>query len=931
MAEKKDYSETLNLPKTNFEMRANLTQKEPALIEKWMKEKLYLKICEKNSNGERFIFHDGPPYANAHIHMGTALNKILKDFIIKYYSMSGNFVPFIPGWDCHGLPIEQIVLKEMNTNKRNANKLIFRKQAAIFAKKFVEIQKNEFKRLGIIANWDHPYLTLDHKYEASIVKVFGQLVSKGYIYRKNKPVHWCPTCETAVADAELEYLSHISNSIFVKFKVTFFPETLHVVNEDIFKDSSVLVWTTTPWTIPANVALAFSKETKYIVAIYEFDNLKREKLIIAKNLAEEIKHKIKAKSFKFIFEAKGIDFVNIKCQNPLLNNKQSQGIVADFVSTKDGTGVVHIATGHGYEDYQAGLKYNLEILSPIDDRGFYTKEVPKFKGISIFDANILIVNKLLKEEKILATLKLEHSYPYCWRCKKPIIIRATPQWFVSIEHNNLRSKLLESIDDVNWVPKYGKTRIAAMLKNRPDWCISRQRLWGVPIPVFYCKKCSEPLIDSTIINKISNLFKENGSDLWFEMNEKELLDGIDVKCSLCACTDFVKEHDILDVWFDSGASYEAVLSNNNYDKNLKFPADLYLEGSDQHRGWFQTSMILSSAIKKVIPYKNVLTHGFVVDGHGKKMSKSLGNVISSEYLINKYGADVVRLWIASSNYKEDIRISDKIISGLSDVYRKIRNTIRFLLGNLEDFNLEKIITFRDMQDIDKYALSKLQQLISRITIYYKNYEFHKITTTINNFCTIFLSGFYLDVLKDTLYCGEKHSKERMSSQTAMFEICSVITRLLAPILSFTAEEVWKEIRKFKNDLPQSVFLTDFPTVKDDYSIDISVIKKWEKIIEIRKKIFLNCEKLRQSKIIGSDLEACLYIRYGEKYNDIFKDIELVKLVFGNWDIEYKLSLSKEELLIRAEKSEYSKCARCWKYVRCIKNELCPRCQKIMNR
>ncbi|MDR3275479.1 MAG: isoleucine--tRNA ligase [Endomicrobium sp.] len=927
MTEKKDYSKTLNLPKTDFQMKANLAQREPAFVEEWEKERLYLKICEKNYGKEKFIFHDGPPYANAHIHTGTALNKVLKDFIIKYRSMSGNYIPFTPGWDCHGLPIEQIALKEMNTDKNKVDRLIFRKQAADFARKFVEIQKNEFKRLGIIADWEHPYLTLDPKYEASIVKVFGQLAEKGFIYRKKKPVYWCPICETAMADAEVEYSNHNSDSIFVKFKIISLSEILNT-NKAVLKDFSILIWTTTPWTLPANVALAFNKEAEYAVAVYKFEDLKEEKLIIAKVLAENVKNKIKAKSFEIIFEAKGIDFINIKCQNPLLENKQSQGITADFVSMEDGTGIVHVAPGHGHEDYQAGLEYGLEILAPVSDKGLYTKEVPEFENVHIFKANPLIIDKLEKEGNILAILKLEHSYPHCWRCKKPIIFRATPQWFLSVEHNDLRKKLLKSVKDINWIPKYGEARITAMLESRPDWCLSRQRLWGVPIPVFYCKKCSAPLIDSKVINKISKLFGEKGSDLWFEMSEEELLKGTDAKCPLCNSTSFNKEQDILDVWFDSGVSYEAVLSSGDY-KELRFPADLYLEGSDQHRGWFQTSIIPSVAIKGNPPYKNVLTHGFIVDGDGKKMSKSIGNVVSSEHLINKYGADIVRLWIALSDYREDIRISDKIIKGLSDAYRKIRNTIRFLLGNLGDFNLEKALLFKDMQDIDEYALSELQRLISNTAAAYESYEFHKAAAAINNFCTVFLSGFYLDALKDTLYCNKKDSKERISAQTAMFEICSVITKLLAPILSFTAEEAWKEMKKLKYDLPQSVFLADFPVTNSRHILNIEILEKWKKTLEVRKEVFIAYEKLRQDKIIGSNLEASLNIQYGQKYIDVFKDLKLVNLALGSWDIKCKVSDKEDELLIKAAKSEYGKCARCWRYIQNIKNELCPRCQEAV--
>jgi isoleucyl-tRNA synthetase len=927
MEKERDYSKTVNFPKTDFQMKANLSQREPSFVKYWEDKQLYVKLCEKNKEKEKFIFHDGPPYANAHIHIGTGLNKALKDFIIKYRSMSGNYVPFTPGWDCHGLPIESLVLKELKTDKNKVDKLVFRKQAADFAKKFVDIQKKEFKRLGVIADWDHLYLTLDPKYEASIVKVFKELVKKGYVYRRKKPVYWCSSCETAMADAEVEYADHASESIFVKFQIVSLPKILKS-KETILKDFSVLIWTTTPWTLPANVALAFNSESEYAAVVYKTESGSQEKLIVAKPLLESVKEKIKAVNYDIFFETKGLDFVNIKCQNPLIENRQSQGIVAEFVSMEDGTGIVHIAPGHGHEDYQVGLEYGLEILSPVNGKGLFTEEVPEFENVHIFKANPLIIEKLTKEGKILAQIRLSHSYPHCWRCKKPIIFRATPQWFLSVEYNNLRGKLLESVKDVNWIPKYGENRITSMLESRPDWCLSRQRLWGVPIPVFYCKECGEPLLDTKIIDSISKLFGEKGSDFWFEMSEEDLLKGTNAKCSSCGATSFTKEEDIIDVWFDSGVSYEAVLSSGNY-KDLEFPADLYLEGSDQHRGWFQTSLIPAVAVKNVAPYKNVLTHGFVVDGQGKKMSKSLGNFISSEQLINKYGADIVRLWIASSDYREDIRVSDEIIKGLSGVYRKIRNTLRFLLGNIGDFNVKNLLSFRNMQEIDKYALSRLQQLISSTAAAYESYEFHKATSAINNFCTVFLSGFYLDALKDTLYCDKKDSRERVSAQSTMFEICSVLIRLVSPILSFTAEEAWNELNKLDSSLIWSVFLSDFPIINSKYILQAGTIKKWEKILEVREKALSVYEKLRQSKVIGSNLEASLNIVYGNKYAEIFEDKKLISLVLGSWDIKCKALNKEDELIVEAAKSNYKKCARCWRHIDGIKDDLCPRCLEAL--
>lgn len=923
----KDYSKTVNLPKTDFQMKANLPQREPSLIEEWEKNKTYFQICDKNKDKEKFIFHDGPPYANGHIHTGTALNKILKDFVIKYRSMSGNYVPFTPGWDCHGLPIETQALKELKTDKNKVDRLVFRKQAADFAKRFIDIQRDEFKRLGVLADWENPYLTFDPKYEASIIKVFGQLTEKGYVYRKKKPVYWCPSCETALADAEVEYADHSSDSIFVKFKIKELPEALKN-KESKLKDYSVLIWTTTPWTLPANVALAFNGDEEYIAAVFELEDGKTEKIIVAEALAEKVKEKIKAKSFTKELEAKGVDFVNIKCQNPVVD-RLSEGILADFVSMEDGTGIVHIAPGHGQEDYQAGLEYGLEVISPLNDRGQFTKDVPEFEGQNIFKANPLIIEKLEKEGNVLAKLKIEHSYPHCWRCKKPVIFRATPQWFMDIEHEDLRKKLLDSVKDVNWIPRYGENRITGMLESRPDWCLSRQRLWGVPIPVFYCKDCGEALIEPKIIYKIAEIFKEKGSDAWFEMSAEELLDGMNAKCPSCPGSNFRKEEDILDVWFDSGVSSEAVLSSGNY-KDLEFPADLYLEGSDQHRGWFQTSLIPAVAIKGSAPYKNVLTHGFVVDGQGKKMSKSIGNTIPPEKIISKYGADVLRLWVASSDYREDIRISDEILKGLSDAYRKIRNTIRFLLGNTGDFSAVKAIPFKNMQEIDKYALSRLQDLISSSIAAYESYEFHKSVNAINNFCVVFLSGFYLDALKDSLYCDTVNSGDRISAQSAMLEICSVLIRLISPILSFTSEEAWKELVKLMPDMPQSVFLADFPQPNSKYILEAEILEKWDMMLEVRQAVMAENEKLRKEKTIGSNLEAHLDISYGSKYDKVFEDKNLVNLALGSWDVKLSKADGEDTLVVKTAKSEFGKCQRCWRHIDGIdENGVCHRCAEAL--
>ncbi len=923
--EEKDYSKTVNLPKTDFQMKANLAQREPSFIKDWQNGRIYEQMRNKNKGKKKFILHDGPPYANGHLHTGHMLNKILKDIIVKYKNMTGFDTPFTPGWDCHGLPIETQCLKELKTDKNKVDRLIFRKQAGDFAKKFVSIQREEFKRCAIFADWENPYLTLDPRYEASIVKVFGELAEKGFLFRKKKPVYWCASCETALADAEVEYADHSSDSIFVKFAIAGLCESLK--NKPVLKDYSVLIWTTTPWTLPSNVALAFSPVSKYAACEFSTDS-GIEKLIVAKDLAENVKTKINASSFEIKEEISGSDLEYIKCKNPIVD-RESVGILADFVSMQDGTGIVHIAPGHGQEDYQAGLAYKLEIVSPLNDRGQFTNQVPEFEGINVFKANPLIIEKLKKEGKVLASLKIDHSYPHCWRCKKPVIFRATPQWFMGVDLNNLRGRLLDEIKNVSWIPKYGENRISSMIETRPDWCLSRQRLWGVPLPIFYCKECGEAVVDKKIIDKIAELFKEKGSDVWFEKTSEELLKGFDVKCSCCGKTDFKKEEDILDVWFDSGVSSEAVLSSGNYD-SLEFPADMYLEGSDQHRGWFQTSLLPAVALKEKAPYKTVLTHGFLVDGEGRKMSKSLNNGLDPQQIINKYGADVLRLWVASCDYREDVRLSDEIIKGHTDSYRKIRNTLRFMLGNISDMKEQDIVCRDDMNEIDKYALHCLNDVVNQTVCGYENYEFHKIVNGVNNFCTVFLSGFYLDSLKDILYCDKTDGKDRRSAQSAMFEITVTLLKLMSPVLSFTMQEGWNEIVKIKSGLPQFVTLADFPKENSKYNLDKEILNKWENLVKIKQQVLIEYEKLRQQKIIGSNLEARVIIKYGSAYSDFFKDKNLINIVFGSWDISFETSDNADEISVSAGKSEFAKCKRCWRHIEGVnENGLCHRCAEVV--
>ncbi|MFH1540850.1 MAG: isoleucine--tRNA ligase [Elusimicrobiota bacterium] len=938
-----DYTKTINLPKTNFSMKANLSQKEPQILDFWKKIDIYQKLTKKNKGKKKFILHDGPPYANGHIHLGTALNKILKDIVIKYKFISGFDSPYIPGWDCHGLPIEYQLMKEKGLSKDVVNKIDFRKKAVNFAMKFVEIQRNEFMRLGCFGDWENPYLTLKNEYEGTIISVFRKLLKDGYIYRKLKPVYWCATCETALADAEVEYADHTSPSIFVKFPVIDLPASLSLAS---FSTLSVLIWTTTPWTLPANVAIAFQPNIDYVIA--EISN--GEIYIFAEARLEYLKKVLKVSDYKIISKIKGSQLEGIKCQNPVVE-RESIGVVADFVSLDDGTGIVHIAPGHGEDDYIVGLKYNLPVISPVDEKGRFTKDVPKFDGENVFDANKKIIKFLEEKKLLLASQDISHSYPHCWRCKNPIIFRATKQWFLSVNHKNLRQQLLESIKKVNWVPQYGENRIKSMLEVRPDWCLSRQRFWGTPIPIIYCCNCDEPILDENILEKIETITAEYGSNKYLEMPIKEILDE-NTKCKKCGGENFKKSDDILDVWFDSGVSSFAVLRTN---EALCFPADLYLEGSDQHRGWFQTSLIPSVAIEEQPPYKTVLTHGFVVDGEGKKMSKSLGNVIDPSDVIKKYGAEILRLWVASENYQDDVRLSEEILTQSIDAYRKIRNTIRFILGNISEFTEKDRISYDELLDVDKWMLSKLQWLISELKTGYDNYEFHKVFRLIYNFCVVELSSFYFNMLKDRLYTFNKKSKERLSAQTVIEEIFLSLLPFLTPIISFTAEESYQEYiekrggtngfttdktcNEEKGKWEESVFLLNIQGVNEKF-INQEIEKKFEKIIKIRDVVLKFLEDERKKGLIGNSLEAkvVVYTNDDEKKKFLKENHQnlLYTFLVSQLEInEESVGGSKDELEnieVKVLPAEGKKCTRCWMWSETVgidadHKEICSKCVK----
>lgn len=937
-------------------MKGNLPVKEPLFLEFW--KTTPPRRASMPPSAKKFILHDGPPYANGHIHIGTALNKILKDIVVKHRALSGFLAPFVPGWDCHGLPIEQHVLKESGADHKKATDPSgFRKQAAAFAMKFVGAQKEEFKRLGIFAEWDKPYLTLAPYYEAAITETFADLVDKNLIYRKKKPVYWCPACRTALADAEVEYADHISGSIYVKFRLES-PAPAFARDKRLMSGTvSAVIWTTTPWTLPANVALAFSPSEKYS-AIRLAGGSKGDILIVATRLKEAFLTKIGASTGEIIGEFDGKTFERAVFVNPL-NSHKSTGTLAGFVSMEDGTGIVHIAPGHGVEDFGVGMKYGLPTLSPVDDGGVFTDEAGEFTGHKVFAANPIIVEKLKQSGDILFEEKITHSYPHCWRCKRAVIFRATEQWFLDVNTSGLKKSLLEEIEKVEWVPAYGKNRISSMIAQRPDWCLSRQRLWGTPIPVFYCESCGEHLLDSSIIRGFADLFRRGGSDVWYEKTAAELLALAgcpDATCRKCSSKNFRKETDIFDVWFDSGVSSFAVLNPRNFE-GLESPADLYLEGSDQHRGWFQTSLIPSVALRGRAPYKKVLTHGFVVDGAGKKMSKSTGNVIAPEAVIKQYGADILRLWVAASDYSEDVRISPEIMTGLAEVYRKIRNTMRYILGNISDMTPCERLDFarrREMAasvpgvSVDGYIFDRLLATSALCDKAYEDYQFHKVVYYLNNFCVNDLSSFYFDILKDRLYTFAANSAERRSAQSTLEDIFLLIVRHAAPILPFTAEDAWQCYLADRRDKgfadSPSVFAREFPDFlsrlgksdRDVVRADAGFLSDWEYILEARAVVNAEIEKLRASGDIGGSLECEVEVSAKsadalsalKKYSAELPSVFIVSSV--------KLSAVSFDGLTRASaaKSPAVKCARCWNHRADVGldpalGDVCSRCGAVL--
>ncbi len=930
MAEKVNYKETLNLPRTGFPMKGNLARLEPEILEKWEEERLNEQLAEAGTGHKKFILHDGPPYANGDIHLGHTLNKVLKDIIVRSKTMSGYSSPYVPGWDCHGQPIEHEVEKRLGKNRADMDTAEIRRLCREYALKFVDRQREQFKRLGVGGLWERPYLTLDPGYEAANVKVFSELYQKGLIYKGRKPIHWCYNCRTALAEAEIEYQDEISSSIYVKLAL--------VQSAGLSLETKlpvhVLIWTTTPWTLPANVAVAVSPDAAYS-AVTDGESV----LILAKALVDGLRTTL-GRDLEEIGEFPGSTLAGLEYRHPILD---ASGVVvnADFVALDQGTGCVHIAPGHGQDDYLVGQKHNLASPMPVDDSGRFTEDAGKFAGLHVKAANEPIVADLRERGLLVWAGEIEHSYPHCWRCKKPVIFRATEQWFVSMAAHDLRRQALTAIDSVEWVPDWSIRRIKGMIEERPDWCVSRQRAWGVPIPVFYCDECGEVLANEAVLAHVETVFRERGADVWFQENAAALLpDG--AKCPKCGSGEFHKETDIFDVWFESGVSHEAVLDAR---PELQWPADLYLEGSDQHRGWFQSSLLTSVGTRGTAPYREVLTHGFLVDGHGRKMSKSLGNVIDPLKAIERSGADILRLWVSSADYSSDIAVSDEILQRIREGYRRIRNTLRFLLGSLSDFSVDSdSVPFKELEDIDKWALMRLHKLIKRVSAAYDEYKFHVVYHSIYNFCAVDMSSFYLDVLKDRLYTFAADSHERRSAQTALREITESLVRMLAPILVFTADEVWGYLPAAGRE--SSVHLAALPKYDPD-RVDEELERDWENLLLVRQEVSKALELARTEKLIGGSLEAGVALAVPERLRAsieaykseltaifIVSQVDIAETEFDG-DTVTMASEAVEGLSVAVFKARGRKCGRCWNFRQDVgENEehpdVCARCSAVMS-
>ena len=927
MTEKLDYKATLNLPKTDFPMKAGLPVNEPKRLQRWKDLNVYGRLREARRGAKKFVLHDGPPYANGHIHMGTALNKVLKDFIVRVKAMEGLDAPYVPGWDCHGLPIEHQVDLELGKEKESIAPSDKRRRCRAFAEKYVRVQREEFERLGAYGAWDTPYLTMNHGFEAATVRELEKFLRAGSVYRGLKPVHWCTHDLTALAEAEVEYEDHTSPSVYAAFPYVRGGEAANLP-----EGAAVVIWTTTPWTLPANLAVAFHPEYDYALVEAKVRDETRH-WILAERLTPALMEMFEVTEHRILQTYPGKSLEGWVFRHPFIE-RDSVGVLADYVTLEQGTGAVHTAPGHGREDYETGQAYGLEVHCPVDDHGRFYKNLPLFGGMTVWDANPKIVEHLESTGALIARERIEHTYPHCWRCRNPVIFRATPQWFISMEHNKLREKALEEIRRVGWLPAWGRERISGMIENRPDWCISRQRTWGVPITAFSCRDCGEAVIDPQIAMLAAERMEKEGADAWFDRSIADFMpDGL--VCPSCGSARFEKVLDILDVWFDSGVTHAAVLEP---DADLSWPADMYLEGSDQHRGWFHSSLLASVGTRGRAPYDTVLTHGYVVDADGRKMSKSLGNVISPLDIIKQSGAEIIRLWVASENYREDVRISQEILKRNAEAYRRIRNTFRFLLGNLYDFDVSKDAVPHDrLGEIDRLMLHKLAGLTRRVRAAYDRYEFHLFYQTFHNFCAVDLSAFYLDVIKDRLYVEPAESEARRSAQTVMCALADAMVRLMAPILPFTSDEVWEFMPHPSPDREPSVHLALLPDV-DESHLDEALAARWDRLIELRDGALKALEEARANEGLGSALNARVIVSASDELlsflepycNDlpmlfIVSAVEVESTPGGDGDAPWT---------VRVERAEGEKCERCWMVLPTVGRDsshptLCHRCAAIL--
>ena len=894
--------EFINLPKTVFSMKANLPTKEPGIIEYWQKINLYEKLRKKSKGKEKFILHDGPPYANGNIHMGTALNKILKDIITKFHQMDGKDSVYVPGWDCHGLPIEWKIEEQYKKNKKNKNDVPiveFRKECRDFANKWINVHKDQFRRLGVIGDWENYYSTMSFDAEAQIVRELGKFLKEGSLYRGYKPVLWSTVEKTALADAEVEYMDHVSDTIYSAFPIK-------KTNLKEIEGSNIIIWTTTPWTIPANKALAYNSNLIYLVVkINDEGDFKNKKIIVAKDLLELLIKECEIKSFDIKKEFLGKEFKGTICSHPFLDIGYSHDIPmleARFVTTEQGSGIVHCAPSHGPDDFNLCLNNNIKALETVDDDGRYTKNIIKFEGIHIFKANPIVIENLKNQKKLLSNGKLTHTYPHSWRSKAPLVHRATAQWFISMESHGLRVKSLKAIDETIFYPSKAKERIKAMIETRPDWCVSRQRVWGVPLPIFLSKKNGEALIDDEVFENIAKIFEKEGSDCWFSDDAQKFL-GQKYKSQ-----DYEKISDIVEVWFDSGSTHSYVLEKR---EELKWPASMYLEGSDQHRGWFHSSLLESCGTRGKAPFESILSHGFVVDGKGLKMSKSTGNVILPEEILKKYGADILRIWVASSNYAEDLRIDYSILDQHAESYRKLRNTFRYLLGNIQDDYIEKNfedLNVAELPDLERYMLHRVYLINKNFFNYFNSYNFHNLYKELLNFCTVELSAFYFDIRKDLLYCDPLDSKKRSDCILVLNIILNCLLKWFAPILSFTTEEIYRLVNKEEEN---SIHLKNFTEIPENWKNE-EINSNWEKIKKIRDEANISIESQRASKTIGSSLETNIQIKLKKNYYNIAKNNDFSEICITSSALVTQDDKMEEDIQVICKKAEGTKCPVCWK-------------------